>query len=406
MKEKGKSQRPPLAQDQQLDLLCRGTVEVIRREELREKLQRSAAAHKPLTVKAGFDPTAPDLHLGHAVLLQKLRAFQDLGHEVTFLIGDFTGMIGDPSGVSETRRPLSRQEVLDNARTYERQVFLILDRKKTTIAFNSRWMSRMTAEDLLRLSSQYNVARIFERDDFQKRYREGKPIGLHEFLYPLIQGHDSVVLKADVELGGTDQTFNLLVGRELQRASGLEPQVVMTMPLLEGLDGVRKMSKSFGNAIAFDDPPQEMFGKIMSLSDVLMMKYYELLTTSDLLEIQQLHPMDAKMALATELITRFHSGKAAQQARSGFEKTFRQREFPQDADATFRVAAKSFPLVGLLSHTHLVKSRGEAKRLIMQGAVDIDGKTQTDPQSLVTIEKEKRYHLKIGKRRFAVVIGE
>ena len=285
----------------QLELILRGSVEVIQRAELEAKLSRALKEGRPLRVKAGFDPTAPDLHLGHTVLIHKLKHFQDLGHQVIFLIGDFTGMIGDPTGVSETRVALSKEKVLENAKTYERQIFKILDPGKTTVEFNSRWMSAMTADGLIQLSAHYNVARMLEREDFHKRYTEQKPISIHEFMYPLIQGYDSVALKSDVELGGTDQKFNLLVGRDLQRDYGQDAQVVITMPLLEGTDGVRKMSKSVGNYIALEDKPDDMFGKLMSISDALMHRYYELLTTEDLVPRQgSAHPMEAKLTLAQQ----------------------------------------------------------------------------------------------------------
>ena len=282
--------------DRHLDLIRRGAVEVIQPVELEAKLKRALTENRPLRIKAGFDPTAPDLHLGHTVLIHKLKHFQDLGHQVIFLIGDFTGMIGDPTGVSETRKALTKEQVLENATTYQRQIFKILDPARTKIEFNSRWMSEMSADGLIQLAAHYRVARMMERDDFHKRYQEQKPISLHEFLYPLVQGYDSVVLKADVELGGTDQKFNLLVGRELQRDYGQESQVVITMPLLEGTDGVKKMSKSVGNYIALEDKPGEMFGKVMSISDTLMYRYYELLTTEELGRVKALHPMEAKQA--------------------------------------------------------------------------------------------------------------
>ena len=291
--------------DRQLELILRGTVEVIQLDELKAKLSESLKEQRPLRIKAGFDPTAPDLHLGHTVLIQKLKHFQDLGHQVIFLIGDFTGMIGDPSGVSETRNALTKEQVLANAKTYEQQIFKTLNPEKTRIEFNSRWMSSMRTEAMIELCSHYSVARMLERDDFSKRYRDQKSISIHEFLYPLVQGYDSVVLEADVELGGTDQKFNLLVGRDLQRDYGQKPQVVLTMPLLEGTDGVRKMSKSFGNVIALEDRPADMFGKLMSISDDLMMRYYELLTVTNLKDVKQQHPMEAKMALAEQLVRQY-----------------------------------------------------------------------------------------------------
>ncbi len=299
----------------QLDLILRGVVEVIQQAELESKLTRSLKENRQLRVKAGFDPTAPDLHLGHTVLIHKLKHFQELGHQVIFLIGDFTGMIGDPTGQSETRVALSKQKVLENAKTYERQIFKILDPVKTLVDFNSRWMSTMTAEALIHLSAQYSVARMLERDDFRKRYAEQKPISIHEFMYPLVQGYDSVALKSDIELGGTDQKFNLLVGRDIQRSHGQEPQVVMTMPLLEGTDGIKKMSKSVGNYIALEDTPNDMYGKLMSISDTLMLRYYELLTTEDMTGAKAAHPMEAKQALAALIVARYHGEEAGRQAR-------------------------------------------------------------------------------------------
>ena len=301
----------------QMDVILRGTHEVIQQAELEKKLARSLKEKCPLRVKAGFDPTAPDLHLGHTVLIHKLKHFQDFGHQVIFLIGDFTGMIGDPTGVSETRVALTKEMVQENAKTYERQIFKILDEKRTAVEFNSRWMSRMQAEELIQLSAHSSVARMLEREDFHKRYHEQKPISIHEFLYPLIQGYDSVALKADVELGGTDQKFNLLVGRDLQRDFGQEAQVVLTMPLLEGTDGVRKMSKSLGNYIALDDEPADMFGKVMSISDALMLRYYELLTTEDPGAMKTMHPMEAKLALAKQIVARYHGEQAAHPRHRG-----------------------------------------------------------------------------------------
>ncbi len=315
----------------QLDLILRGVVEVIQRAELEAKLTRSLKENRPLRVKAGFDPTAPDLHLGHTVLIHKLKHFQELGHHVIFLIGDFTGMIGDPTGQSETRVALSKEKVLENAKTYERQIFKILDPAKTQVEFNSRWMSTMTADALIHLSAQYSVARMLERDDFRKRYAEQKPISIHEFMYPLVQGYDSVALKSDIELGGTDQKFNLLVGRDLQRGHGQEPQVVMTMPLLEGTDGVKKMSKSVGNYIALEDAPNDMYGKLMSISDTLMLRYYELLTTEDMAGVKAAHPMEAKQALASLIVARYHGEEAGREARVAFQQKFQEREFPKRA---------------------------------------------------------------------------
>jgi tyrosyl-tRNA synthetase len=389
--------------ERQLSLIARGSVEVIQTKELEEKLAAALKDRRRLRVKAGFDPTAPDLHLGHTVLIHKLKHFQDLGHEVIFLIGDFTGMIGDPSGVSETRKSLTKEEVRQNAKTYERQIFKILNPELTTIDFNSRWMNRMTAEQLIHLSAHYSVARMLEREDFHKRYHDQKPISVHEFLYPLIQGYDSVALEADVELGGTDQKFNLLVGRELQRAYGQSPQIVLTMPLLEGTDGVRKMSKSLGNYIALEDPPGEMFGKIMSISDQLMLRYYELLTTEDLPSVKAMHPMEAKLALAQEIVTRYHGASAGDQARTEFKQRFSEREFPVELAELKVLPAGSTPLVAVLAKAGLAPSKTEARRLIAQGGVEVDGEKVTDGDHIVSGESGRDYRLKVGKKRFAVV---
>ena len=387
----------------QLELLARGTVEIIQRNELEEKLAASIKNRSPLRVKAGFDPTAPDLHLGHTVLIHKLKHFQDLGHEVIFLIGDFTGMIGDPTGVSETRKSLTKEEVRENAKTYERQIFKILDPARTTLDFNSRWMNAMTAEQLIHLSAHYSVARMLEREDFHKRYHDQKPISIHEFLYPLVQGYDSVALEADVELGGTDQKFNLLVGRDLQRAYGQAPQVVVTMPLLEGTDGVRKMSKSLGNYIALEDPPGEMFGKIMSVSDTLMFRYYELLTTADLGAVRQQHPMEAKLALAQELVTRYHGEAAGARARGDFLQRFSEREFPVESAERKVLPPQSNTLVAMLVGAGLAPSKAEARRLIAQGGVELDGEKVTNGDRTIPAEPGREYRLKVGKKRFAVV---
>lgn len=384
--------------DQQTKLLLRGIVEVIQEKELLDKLNRK----RPLKIKAGFDPTAPDLHLGHTVLLHKLKQFQDLGHEVTFLIGDFTGMIGDPSGVTETRRPLTEEDVRKNARTYERQVFKVLDRSRTRVRFNSEWLGRMSPIEFARLGSKMTVARMLERDDFTKRFREQKDISILEFYYPLLQGYDSVELRADVELGGTDQKFNLLMGRTLQRRYGQEEQVVMTLPLLEGTDGVRKMSKSYGNYIALEDSPSEMFGKVMSISDELMMRYYELLTDHDLDAIRAMHPMEAKLKLAGELVGQYHSAGAAERAKNDFEQKFRQRDKVVDlGDEIVLSDLVRTDVVNILVEARLVKSKSEARRLIQQGAVDIDGQRITDPNH--TLVRGKKYQIKVGKKQFASV---
>ena len=393
----------------QLDLILRGAVEVIHQAELESKLTRALKEHRPLRVKAGFDPTAPDLHLGHTVLIHKLKHFQDLGHQVIFLIGDFTGMIGDPTGVSETRKALTKEQVQENAKTYQRQIFKILDPEKTIIEFNSRWMGPMTADGLIQLAAHYRVARMMEREDFHRRYHEQKPISVHEFLYPLVQGYDSVALKSDVELGGTDQKFNLLVGRELQRDYGQEPQVVITMPLLEGTDGVKKMSKSLGNYIALEDKPGEMFGKVMSISDALMFRYYELLTTEDLVKIKAVHPMEAKQALAQLLVIRYHGEAAGKEARGGFQQKFQEREFPSEPDVRLILTnadlkeGKGISLADLVAKTGLVPSKSEARRLIIQGGLEVNDQKQTDANAVLNLVAGQAYRLKIGRRKFALV---
>jgi tyrosyl-tRNA synthetase len=399
--------------NQQIDLIRRGAVEVIQPAELEAKLKRALTEGRPLRVKAGFDPTAPDLHLGHTVLIHKLKHFQDLGHQVIFLIGDFTGMIGDPTGVSETRRALTKEQVLENAKTYQRQIFKILDPAKTLVEFNSRWMGPMSADGLIQLAAHYRVARMMERDDFHKRFHEQKPISVHEFLYPLVQGYDSVMLKADVELGGTDQKFNLLVGRELQRDYGQESQVVITMPLLEGTDGVKKMSKSVGNYIALEDKPGEMFGKLMSISDTLMYRYYELLTTEDLGHAKSLHPMEAKQTLAELIVARYHGTDAGKQARAEFQQKFQAKEFPDEPDKRVDLKAKdmsevdvvegsSIKLVKLIVMTDLISSSSEARRLIIQGGIEVDGIKETNPDKLIAFEVNQQRRLKIGKKKFAI----
>ena len=395
----------------QLTLIRRGTVEIIQEKELETRLTASLKEGCPLRIKAGFDPTAPDLHLGHTVLIQKLRHFQELGHEVIFLIGDFTGMIGDPTGVSETRKALTKDQVRANAKTYEQQIFKTLDPDKTRIEFNSRWMQKMGAEEFVELCSHYSVARMLERDDFSKRYRDQKPISVHEFLYPLVQGYDSVVLKADVELGGTDQKFNLLVGRDLQRAYGQTPQVVITMPLLEGTDGVRKMSKSFGNYIALEDQPGDMFGKVMSISDELMLRYYELLTSDNLEAVKKQHPMEAKIALAQHIVSRYHGVEGAHQGKEEFQQKFRKREFPDEPDATVILkkadfadpATLSMGLVDLIMRTGLTPSKGETRRLITQGAIVINKERYQDVNAVIEFQDGNDYQMKIGKRKYALV---
>jgi tyrosyl-tRNA synthetase len=395
-----------------LRAIRRGTVEIIQEPELRERIARAIREGRPLRVKAGFDPTAPDLHLGHTVLIQKLKHFQDLGHQVIFLIGDFTGLIGDPSGRSETRSPLSEAEIAANARTYESQIFKILDRKRTEIAFNSAWMKKMTPAQMIELAANYTVARLLERDDFQTRYRAGEPIHLHEFLYPLIQGYDSVALRADVELGGTDQKFNLLVGREIQRAHGQEPQVVLTMPLLEGLDGKEKMSKTLGNTVGITEPPEEIFGKIMSISDELMLRYYELLSDRGVEELEglpgalgrgELHPMRAKEDLASEMVARFHGAEAAAAAQEHFGRVHRERRLPDEIQEVVLEAPPEGKiwLPRLMKRLGLAASQGAARRLIAQGGVRVNGARITDPEGEIPTSGE--VILQVGKRHFRKV---
>jgi tyrosyl-tRNA synthetase len=389
-----------------LAIIRRGTEEILVEQELIDKLKRG----KPLRIKAGFDPTAPDLHLGHTVLINKLRQFQDLGHEVMFLIGDFTGMIGDPTGKNVTRQPLTRDIVLENAKTYEHQVFKILDPQKTTVVFNSSWMGEQSAADLIKLAARQTVARMLERDDFEKRYKGGQPIALHEFLYPLIQGWDSVALKADVELGGTDQKFNLLMGRELQKQEGQEPQCIITMPILEGLDGVQKMSKSLNNYIGIADAPEQMFGKLMSISDDLMWRYFELLSFRSLNEIEQfkrqiadgMNPRDIKFLLGEELVARFHDAHAATTAREAFIARFQKGAMPEDMEeVSLQVAEGQIAIGNLLKDAGLVSSTSEAMRMIKQGAVKIDGEKVEDTQLQIQTGSEQVYQ--VGKRRFAKV---
>jgi tyrosyl-tRNA synthetase len=395
-----------------LQSLRRGTVEVISGEELSRKVAASAREKRPLRVKAGFDPTAPDLHLGHTVLIQKLKHFQDAGHQVIFLIGDFTGMIGDPSGKSETRKALTRDDVERNAVTYKEQIFKILDPSRTEVRFNSEWLSPLRIEEMVRVAAQMTVARMLERDDFRKRYEEQRPISIHEFLYPLFQGYDSVALRADVEFGGTDQKFNLLVGRDLQRAYGQEPQVVMTTPLLVGLDGVNKMSKSLGNYVGITEPPETIFGKMMSVSDELMVMYYELLSDIGVTELALLtaglsdgsrHPMEAKIALAREIVARFHGAAAAREAEDGFRGRFSRKEFPDDARRVEIAADGGTPdLATVVSRASgSFTSKSAARRLIAQGGVEVNGERATDPAVQLAIPAEVR--LKIGKKEFVVV---
>jgi tyrosyl-tRNA synthetase len=386
--------------------LQRGAEEVLLKEELAARL----ATGRALRVKAGFDPTAPDLHLGHVVLLNKMRQFQDHGHEVIFLIGDFTGMIGDPTGKSATRPPLTREEVAANARTYEQQVYKVLDPDKTRLEFNSRWMSKMDAAGLVELAAKHTVARMLERDDFHKRYKAGKPISIHEFLYPLVQAYDSVALRADVELGGTDQRFNLLVGRQLQQAYGQPQQVVMTMPLLEGLDGVNKMSKSLGNYIGIAEPPAEIFGKLMSISDELMWRYFDLLSARPLAELAALkeqvrtgaNPRDVKVLLAKEIVTRFHDAQAAERAHADFVARHREQKAPSDLELLeITIEADALGIAPLLKAAGLVESTSEGFRMIEQGGVRVDGGRVSDRALKIPAGEEHVYQ--VGKRRFARV---
>ncbi len=391
------------AVDEAMSILSRGTEEILVEEALRKKLAKG----RPLRIKAGFDPTAPDLHLGHTVLINKLRQFQQLGHEVLFLIGDFTGMIGDPTGKNVTRKPLSRDEVLDNARTYEEQIFTMLSPEHTLVVFNSSWMGEMRAADLIQLAARQTVARMLERDDFSRRFKSGQPIAIHEFLYPLVQGYDSVALKADVELGGTDQKFNLLVGRQLQEAYGQEPQVVITMPLLEGLDGVQKMSKSLGNYVGVAEPPDQMFGKLMSISDDLMWRYFELLSDATLEEIagwrrsvaEGVNPRDIKFRLGEEMVARFHGKAAATRAREDFIARFQQGAMPDEIPEVSVVPRDAgLPIANLLKDAGMVKSTSDALRLIDQGGVRIDGERVEDRG--LSIPAGTVHVFQVGKRRF------
>ena len=393
-------------QEDVLATLLRGTDEVLIEQELIKKLEEG----RPLRIKAGFDPTAPDLHLGHTVLINKLKQFQDIGHEVLFLIGDFTGMIGDPTGKNVTRKPLTRDEVIDNAKTYEKQIFKILDPAKTLVMFNSSWMNAMSPADLIQLAAKHTVARMLERDDFSKRFKGGQPIAIHEFLYPLIQGYDSVAMKADVELGGTDQKFNLLVGRQLQEVFGQKPQVVITMPILEGLDGVQKMSKSLNNYIGIADAADDMFGKLMSISDELMWRYFELVSFRSLAEIklwkqeceQGANPRNYKVKLAQEIIERFHDQAAARKALENFEARFQRGAMPDEMDELeLKIEGGSYSIANLLKDAGLTVSTSEAIRMINQGAVKINGEKVSDPKLEILVSTENVYQ--VGKRKFAKV---
>ena len=392
--------------DNQIEIIRRGSEELLVEAELRERLKSG----RPLRVKAGFDPTAPDLHLGHTVLINKLRQLQELGHHVQFVIGDFTGMIGDPSGKSATRPPLSREEVQANARTYTEQVFKILDRARTEVVFNSAWMGRMSAADLIRLAARHTVARMLERDDFHKRYAAKQPIAIHEFLYPLVQGYDSVALKSDLELGGTDQKFNLLMGREVQKEHGLPPQSILTLPLLEGTDGVNKMSKSLGNYIGITEPPGEIFGKLMSISDELMWRYIELLSLEPADAVRRSkrevaegrNPRDVKAAFGREIVARFHGKAAADAAVADFEARFRRDEIPADIrEVTVVAKGAGLPLVQALKQAGLAASASEALRLIEQGGVKLDGEKVSD--KAMQLARGTRAVLQVGKRKYARV---
>ncbi len=391
-------------QNETLHELKRGTDEMLVEAELIKKLEEK----RPLIVKAGFDPTAPDLHLGHTVLINKLKQFQDFGHQVQFLIGDFTGMIGDPTGKNITRKPLTKNDVLENAKTYQEQVFKILDPDKTQIVFNSTWMDKLSSADMIQLAAKHTVARMLERDDFSKRFKNGKAIAIHEFLYPLIQGYDSVVMKADIELGGTDQKFNLLVGRQLQEVYGQSPQVVITMPILEGLDGVQKMSKSLNNYIGIADDADEMFGKIMSISDELMWRYFELLSFRSMAEVIQwkkecdegANPRNYKVGLAQEIVERFHDSFAAKKALENFEARFQRGAIPEEMDeVVLQAQEEGLAIANILKDAGLTKSTSDAMRMIKQGAVKIDGEKVSDPKLMVGVGIKNVYQM--GKRKFA-----
>ncbi len=403
---------PPV--EEQLALIRLGTAAIVTEEELRAKLERSTRTRTPLVVKVGFDPTAPDLHLGHTVVIQKMRQLQDLGHTIYFVIGDFTGMIGDPTGLSETRKPLTREQIEANAQTYRAQVFKILDADNTRVAFNSQWLAPLRAEDVIRMSAQVTVARLLSREDFAARYEAERPIHLHELLYPLFQAQDSVALRADVEMGGTDQTFNLLVGRDLQRAVGQEPQIAITMPLLIGTDGVQKMSKSLGNYVGITEPPGQMFGKLMSISDDVMITYYRLVSGYPLADVRRIeagvqggtiHPMEAKLELAGSIVKQFHGGAAAQAAHRGFLQQFRAREVPAEVP---RVQVTLPPdgrvrVDHLVAGSQIVGSTSEARRLISQGGIRIDGERVEDPFQVRTCTPGQEILVQRGRREFRLV---
>ena len=400
--------------EEQFEYLKKGCVEIIQEGELKAKLKRSLEEKKALKVKLGFDPTAPDIHLGHTVVIRKMKHFQDLGHDVIFLIGDFTGLIGDPSGRSATRPPMTREQIKQNAETYKSQIFKILDPEKTIIDFNSRWLGKLTSFEIIKLASKYTVARILERDDFSNRLKNGLPISVHEILYPIMQAYDSVVLKADVELGGTDQKFNLLVGREIQRGFQQEPQVIITMPLLEGLDGVEKMSKTLNNHVGITEPPGEIYGKIMSISDPLMFRYYELLTDEPLMQIEKLkrevkenkiHPKDLKSQLGQTIVSDFWGEEEAKKAVQEFERVFKHKEVPEKIEEIEIRSGEAkriedISLIELLVDRSIFSSRGEAKRMIRQGGVYIDGQRIEDISIKIDLTQKSEFILKIGKRKF------
>jgi tyrosyl-tRNA synthetase len=403
--------------DAQIGIIQRGAVDLITKEELRRKLERSSATGQPLRVKLGLDPTAPDIHLGHTVVLHKLRQFQELGHQVILVIGDFTGMIGDPTGKSETRKPLTRADIAANATTYAEQIFKVLDPLKTTLRFNSEWLGKLSPEEIVTLTAKHTVARMLERDDFQRRFREGRAIGIHEFLYPLFQAYDSVALHADVELGGTDQKFNLLVGRDMQREYNQEPQIILTTPLLEGLDGVQKMSKSLGNYIGITEPPREIYGKLMSISDPLMLRYSELLSDLDRTALEDakrrmesgaLNPRDFKKALARELVTRCYDAATAEEAEREFQRMFQGGGLPDDIpEPVVRLSpqdGEQFWIVPLLVQTHLAPSSSAARRFIQQGAVRVDGRRITDVNA--RIDASEPHLLQVGRRHYARIRPE
>jgi len=399
--------------DEQLEYIRKGCVEIIQEDELRAKLERSLRDKKPLKIKVGFDPTAPDIHLGHTVILRKMRHFQDLGHDVVFLIGDFTGLIGDPSGRSSTRPPMTQEEIAKNAETYKRQIFKILHPKKTIIDFNSRWLSKLTSFEVINLAAKYTVARILERDDFTKRLKAGQAISVHEILYPLYQAYDSVALRADVEMGGTDQKFNLLVGREIQREFQQEPQVIITLPLLEGLDGVEKMSKTIGNYVGITESPKEIFGKIMSISDSLMFRYFELLTEVSLSQVEKwkkevkeekINPKDLKTKLAKSIVSDFWGNKEAEKEAEEFERVFKLKEIPSEIEEKIIPWSErkitSANLIDLLINLHIFPSRGEVKRMIRQGGIYLDGERVEDIGLTIDLKQKKEFTLKIGKHKF------